>query len=191
MLLLSVGNTLFVHRDYDISFKGFANVIKIDEPISNKYPNDILLNVAIVGKNVFANTKYASKTILKYLEQNGYSIHHVSQGYAHCSTCIVNDNAIITADKGEGVSSHKRRASVVSACNKYDGKSRRKRRGATARSRNVAKKYKQNVAPITLMPKRTHITQPPCSQASSNVIVVALIAKKVIVITQSSFQESA
>lgn len=100
MLLLSVGNTLFVHRDYDISFKGFSDVIKIDEPISNKYPNDILLNITIVGKNVFANTKYASKTILKSLEQNGYSIHHVSQGYAHCSTCIVNDNAIITADKG-------------------------------------------------------------------------------------------
>ena len=100
MLLLSVKNTLFVHRDYEISSKDFANVIKIDEPISSKYPNDILLNIAIVGKNVFANTKHASATILKHLEQNGYSIHHVSQGYAHCSTCVVNDNAIITADKG-------------------------------------------------------------------------------------------
>ena len=55
MLLLSVDNTLFIHRDYEISVKGFANVIKIDEPISSKYPNDILLNIAIVGKNVFAN----------------------------------------------------------------------------------------------------------------------------------------
>lgn len=100
MLLLSVDRYLFVHQDYDIATKGFDKVIKIDEPMSSKYPNDILLNIAIVGKNVFANTKYASATILKYLEQNGYSIHHVSQGYAHCSTCIVNDNAIITADKG-------------------------------------------------------------------------------------------
>lgn len=99
MLLLAVGNTLFIHKDYDISIKGFENVIKIDEPISCQYPNDVLLNIAVVGKNVFANTKYVSKTILSFLRENGYTIHHVQQGYAHCSTCIVDDNAIITADK--------------------------------------------------------------------------------------------
>ena len=100
MLLLSVGNVVFVHKDYKIDLSAFENVIHIDEPLGNKYPNDVLLNIAIVGKNVFANIKNASKTILKYLEDNGFAIHHVSQGYAHCSTCIVSENAIITADKG-------------------------------------------------------------------------------------------
>ena len=100
MLLLSVGDTIFVHRDYPIEIKGFDKVVKIDEPMSDKYPNDVLLNIALVGKNAFANTKYASKTVLKYLEEKGFSINHVSQGYAHCSTCIVSENALITADLG-------------------------------------------------------------------------------------------
>ena len=100
MLLLALDDTVFVHQNYEIDLDGFEKIIKIDEPISNKYPNDVLLNIAIVGKNAFCNTKFASKTVLKYLEENNFSIHHVAQGYSHCSTCILSDNAIISADKG-------------------------------------------------------------------------------------------
>ena len=100
MLVLAIGDTVFVHKDYLIDLTDFKKVIKVDEPISSKYPNDILLNIAIVGKNAFCNKKYASKTVLKYLEENNYAIHHVGQGYAHCSTCIVSENAIISADSG-------------------------------------------------------------------------------------------
>jgi hypothetical protein len=53
-----------------------------------------------VGKNAFANVKFASKTVLEYLRNNDFNIHHVSQGYAHCSTLIISENAIITADTG-------------------------------------------------------------------------------------------
>ena len=56
MLLLTVGGTLFIHKDYDLEIKDFDKIININEPISEKYPNDILLNIAIVGKNAFANT---------------------------------------------------------------------------------------------------------------------------------------
>ena len=100
MLLLNIENTLFLHCDYKIQIIGFTNVIKIDEPISKKYPNDILLNIAIVGNHAFCNTKYASKSALEYLTTSGVEIHHVQQGYAHCSTCIVNENSLITADVG-------------------------------------------------------------------------------------------
>ena len=98
MLLLSVGDVVFVHKDYKIDLSTFKNVIQIDEPMGAKYPSDVLLNIAIVGKNVFANTKYASKTVLEYLKKHDFAIHHVAQGYAHCSTCIVGENAIISAD---------------------------------------------------------------------------------------------
>ena len=100
MLILAVNSVLFVHKDYSCKIRSFENVIRIDEPMGAKYPNDVLLNIAAVGKNVFTNTKYASKTVLDYLNSMGFIIHHVAQGYAHCSTCIVSDNAIITADKG-------------------------------------------------------------------------------------------
>ena len=100
MLFLVVDDILFVHKNYSCEIKGFKKIIAIDESMGAKYPSDVLLNIAIVGKHVFANTKHASKTVLDYLTNNGFVIHHVSQGYAHCSTCIVSDNAIITADKG-------------------------------------------------------------------------------------------
>ena len=100
MLLCAVDDTVFVHKDYPCEIKGFDNVIKVDEEISSKYPYDVLLNICTVGKNAFCNTKFASKTVLEHLKSNGYSIHHVSQGYAHCSTMTVSENAIITADTG-------------------------------------------------------------------------------------------
>ncbi len=98
MLLTAVENTVFVHKDYPAEIAGFEKVIKIDEPMGERYPNDVALNIAIVGRHAFANTKHASKTVLKYLTENEFSVHHVAQGYAHCSTLIVNENAIITAD---------------------------------------------------------------------------------------------
>ena len=105
MLLLACGKTLFVHKDYAFSsnkalLDAFDKVITLDEPISSKYPNDILLNIAIVGDNVFANTQFASKTALDFLAGQGKKICHVKQGYTHCSVCAVTDNAIITSDAG-------------------------------------------------------------------------------------------
>ena len=100
MILLAIDNTIFVHKDYETLLDGFEKIIKIDEPMSNKYPNDVLLNIAIVGKKAFCNTKFASKTALAYLEENNFAIHHIAQGYAHCSTCIISENALISADKG-------------------------------------------------------------------------------------------
>lgn len=100
MLLLDVEKTLFVHKDYNFQNYKYNKIIKIDEDVSDKYPFDIPLNIAIVGKNVFCNIKFASKTIIEYLKSNEFIIHHVAQGYAHCSTCIVSDNALITSDSG-------------------------------------------------------------------------------------------
>lgn len=96
MLLLKVGDVIFKHTNYMLE----GDYSNICDPISAKYPYDVPLNIAIVGKHAFLNEKHASKTVLKYLNENGYRIHHVSQGYTHCSTCIVNDNALISADIG-------------------------------------------------------------------------------------------
>lgn len=100
MLLLAVDGTLLVPRGYEIEPYGFDKILQIPEPLGAKYPHDVLLNIAVVGDVVIANTKTASKFALDYLASLGKRIRHVNQGYAHCSTCIVGDNAIITADEG-------------------------------------------------------------------------------------------
>lgn len=96
MLLLDVNGKIFKYEDYLID----GEFESISESMGAKYPHDVLLNIAVVDSHAFCNVKHASKTVLKYLEDNGYTIHRVAQGYAHCSTCIVSDEAIITADEG-------------------------------------------------------------------------------------------
>lgn len=74
------------------------NLIKIGAEVGNKYPNDVLLNCAVIGKNLICNTKTVAREILEFAEQNGLTVIHVNQGYAKCSICIINENAIITDD---------------------------------------------------------------------------------------------
>jgi hypothetical protein len=67
-------------------------------PLKSHYPFDVAYNCAVVGKNAFCNPKYADPTVLSILEKCGIRIIPVKQGYAKCSTCIISEEAIITAD---------------------------------------------------------------------------------------------
>lgn len=65
------------------------------------YPNDAQMNVCILGDKVIYNPKTVPDTIVKYLTiENGAIQVSSRQGYSRCSVCVVNDNAIITADEG-------------------------------------------------------------------------------------------
>ena len=65
------------------------------------YPNDAQMNVCILGNKVIYNPKTVSDAIVKYLTIGDRAIQVSSrQGYSRCSVCVVNDNAIITADEG-------------------------------------------------------------------------------------------
>ena len=69
------------------------------EPFS-PYPNDILLNSAIINEYMICKTKATSKILLDFAEQNNVNILDSKQGYSKCSICVVNENAIITEDNG-------------------------------------------------------------------------------------------
>ena len=70
-----------------------------DENTGSEYPCDVLFNAALVGDTLVCNKKTVSTLILEAAEDAGCKILHVPQGYTKCSTAIVSDNAIITADK--------------------------------------------------------------------------------------------
>jgi len=63
------------------------------------YPYDIAYNCAIVGKVAFLNLKFTDPKLLELINKCGIKPVAVKQGYAKCSTCVLNDHAIITADK--------------------------------------------------------------------------------------------
>lgn len=68
--------------------------------ISSPYPNDIPLNVAFIGNNLICNVKYAAKEILNFAADKSINIINTNQGYSRCNLCIINDQAVITEDKG-------------------------------------------------------------------------------------------
>ncbi len=64
--------------------------------IKSPYPCDVKLNVLYINNKIFCNTKYVSKEIVEYAEDNNIELIHTNQGYTKCSVCIVSDNAVIT-----------------------------------------------------------------------------------------------
>lgn len=80
-------------RGFDIRFADIEQ--------SALYPNDAQMNVCILGNKVIYNPQTGSDAIVKYLTIGNGAIQVSSrQGYSRCSVCVVNDNAIITADEG-------------------------------------------------------------------------------------------
>lgn len=108
MLLFSVDNKIFISRSYAshvtntldrLQEYGYTFVLCDGEP-ECVYPYDILFNMAKIGSTVLGKMKYIDRGVKKYLREKGYYLENVNQGYTKCSTVILNDRAIITADTG-------------------------------------------------------------------------------------------
>lgn len=69
-----------------------------EQPLQPQYPDDIALNCFYINRKLFCKEKYTAEHLLNYCQSNGGEVVNVKQGYAKCSTAIVNKNAIITAD---------------------------------------------------------------------------------------------
>ncbi len=76
-----------------------ASIAYIGERLGNVYPYDILLNFARVGNFVFGRADIMPLLLREYFKNNDISMINVKQGYAKCSTAVVDENSIITADE--------------------------------------------------------------------------------------------
>ena len=72
-----------------------TNVYKFSE-----YPQDCSLNAAQVGHYVFANPACICVELLQLFDRQNLTLVPVKQGYAKCSTAVVCEDAIMTADRG-------------------------------------------------------------------------------------------
>jgi hypothetical protein len=66
--------------------------------VSNLYPHDVALNAARVGNKLIAKRNVLDQNVLSYCEENRIQIIPVNQGYAKCSTVVIDDQSIITSD---------------------------------------------------------------------------------------------
>lgn len=108
MLLCKIDNIVFCYEEYykenlttfqAIEKQGYK-INFVSSKCKEKYPNDIALNVLVVGKYIFCKTSNTAKEILEYAKRNGYKIVNVNQGYSACSCLTLNDSTVITGDKG-------------------------------------------------------------------------------------------
>lgn len=99
-----IGDTLVVEKSKyeDILFmlkKSEYNIVSGREEVGMHYPEDIKYNVCIVGNYAIHNFKYTDKKVLKLLQDNGYELINIEQGYSNCSIAVIDDSSVITTDK--------------------------------------------------------------------------------------------
>lgn len=102
MQLLIIGSKAFICGNSVYLTEHFKdnniNFVMCDK-LNSKYPDNVRLNAALVGENLICKKSALDQNILMYCNINNINIIDVKQGYAKCSTLIVN-NSIITADRG-------------------------------------------------------------------------------------------
>lgn len=91
-----------------------AELIFCDVKQSPKYPEDAQLNIAAVGDTVIYNPKASYMTAVNYLQdEKNYCAVSCKQGYAKCSTLVVNERSLITQDVGIARAATKRGLDVL------------------------------------------------------------------------------
>lgn len=63
-----------------------------------EYPQNVLLNCLFFNERLYGNLHAVDPAVKDYCTEQGIAIVHVNQGYARCSTFVLNNNAVITAD---------------------------------------------------------------------------------------------
>lgn len=100
--ILHLGNNVIFCQNEHLCAGEFAKkfkLCKIKATAGNRYPDDVKLNCSIIGNKIICNKKTIAQEILEYADTNNLTVINVNQGYARCSICIVNENAIITDDE--------------------------------------------------------------------------------------------
>jgi len=70
-------------------------VVEDTVSLNSIYPNDCILNILELKNDIFCS-KASADYIKRFTDK---TVHIVKQGYASCSTAVVNESSIITADK--------------------------------------------------------------------------------------------
>lgn len=63
------------------------------------YPENVLLNCLYLGNKLYGRLDAVDPVVPEYCAEHGIETVNVKQGYARCSTLVINENAAVTADK--------------------------------------------------------------------------------------------
>ena len=103
MQVLRIDDTAFVAECfcnvYKNYFPAYVNVIPVKSP-TGRYPDNVSLNAAYSGGRLFCKESSLDDKVKSFCCKKGIEITNVNQGYAKCSTLVLGNKGIITADAG-------------------------------------------------------------------------------------------
>lgn len=102
-ILSKIEKKVIVQKDISDDFKkelltSNINFIESKSSLGEKYPSNIALNALILDNYFIHNLNFSDEILLE--SQKNKTLVNVKQGYTKCSSLVVNDNSIITSDKG-------------------------------------------------------------------------------------------
>ena len=120
MLIFPIKNCVFYSEGYAIedsiletlSLYGYT-AVKCSRPILPEYPHDIAFNLALIDGKIYGKTDFSAEEIISFAKGNDIDMVSVKQGYTKCSTIILGNEAIITADLGIATAAEENGISVL------------------------------------------------------------------------------
>lgn len=98
-LIFSCKNKIIMNREYYQKLNGTFDATLTDDFPFGDYPNDIKFNCAVIGNYLLGKLSSLSEDVLTFAKIQNLEPVDVKQGYAGCSTLVLDDRAIITSDE--------------------------------------------------------------------------------------------
>ena len=100
MQILPINSDIFILNECTALAKKIPNdrLIYCDKKAGKKYPENILLNFLFLNNILYGKLSAIDKNLLDFCEENSIKTVNINQGYARCSTLVLNEKAVITSD---------------------------------------------------------------------------------------------
>lgn len=100
MQILPINNDIFILNECTVLAEKLSKqrLIFCNKKAGNKYPQNILLNFLYLNNTLYGKLSAIDENLLDYCKENNIKTVNINQGYARCSTLVLNEKALITSD---------------------------------------------------------------------------------------------
>lgn len=100
MQILPINNDIFLINECTVLAEKLPKerLLFCYKKAGNKYPEDILLNFLYLNNTLYGKLSAIDKNLVDFCEENSIKTVNINQGYARCSTLVLNEKAVITSD---------------------------------------------------------------------------------------------
>ena len=100
MQILKINDTIFLLNECTDLKREFdtRHIIYCHNKAGEKYPKNILLNFLFLNDTIYGKLSDIDPALRSYCLENNIKMVNLNQGYCRCSTLVLKNNAVITAD---------------------------------------------------------------------------------------------